>query len=93
MHAHPQRHENRDEQVRMAETEPSPQQRSTISALSRMIRPPIVGVVPLAACESGVPSRTTWLTDCRCSARRMIGPTMNDSSIAVTAAPTARNEM
>jgi hypothetical protein len=30
-----------------------------ISALLRMIKPPIVGVVPLPACESGVPSRTT----------------------------------
>ena len=46
-----------------------PQSTTEISALLRMIRPPIVGVVPFPAWLSGVPSRTTWWTDCRFSAR------------------------
>ena len=40
-----------------------PQSTIEMSALLRMISPPIVGVVPFPACESGVPSRTTWCTD------------------------------
>ena len=36
-----------------------PHSTTEIRALLRMINPPIVGVVPLPACDSGVPSRTT----------------------------------
>ena len=64
-----------------------------ISDEARMISPPIVGVVPFPACESGVPSRTTWCTAPAFSRRRIAGPTRNDISSAVTAAPAARNEM
>ena len=53
----------------------------------------IFGVEPFVACDWGVPSRTTWFMDCWLRARMMSGPTMNDSSSAVTAAPTARKEM
>ncbi len=70
-----------------------PHSATEINALLRMMSPPIVGVAPFFACESGVPSRTPWLTDSRFSAARMIGPTTNDNSNAVTAPPTARNEM
>jgi hypothetical protein len=58
-----------------------------------MISPPIVGVAPFDACESGVPSRTTWCAASVRSRARIIGPTMKAMTSAVTAAPTARNEM
>jgi hypothetical protein len=62
-------------------------------AETRMMNPPIVGVAPFAAWVSGVPSRTTWWAARFRSCARIIGPTINDMSSAVTAAPTARNEM
>lgn len=64
-----------------------------VTTAARMMSPPIVGVLPLPACVSGVPARTTW---CTCMARsrpRIHGPTTKHTSSDVIAAPAARNEM
>ena len=60
---------------------------------ARMMRPPIVGVLPFPACVSGVPSRTTWCTAMARSRRIMTGPKTNVSSSADTNAAADRKVM